>query len=158
MQASCTIYQPAEGFQTAYRFPNNDLALIRVDNDCFGMQATRLLHSPQPNPNKIVTINIFATGKQMMSTQGIRLQRRSNKTIPGRPEGPPYLYIHQGRFATSLPIIQQPPQVRGGVCGAPLLITGGQRPTILFEELLFFFLLGRRPGILVFVALLCGNM
>jgi hypothetical protein len=35
----------AIGGEVAYRFPNNDLALIRADNDCFGMQATRLLHS-----------------------------------------------------------------------------------------------------------------
>jgi hypothetical protein len=76
-----------------YRFPNKDLALmcvpqtVRVDNCCFGMQTTRLFHSPQPNPNQIVTIDRFATGKQMLSTQGIQYQRRSNRAILGAEKG-----------------------------------------------------------------------
>jgi hypothetical protein len=121
------------------RFPNTDIGLLSLlETTSFENQPyfqvstplTRLLHSSELRAGLTVGIDTFVTGYQELRAVGVRVVRRNQGVVRGRSAEYPYLAIDQGIFATTAEVIRTRPQVRDGMCGAPLVVVSGEREVL----------------------------
>ena len=115
--------------EVEHRFRDSDVALaklndttVHINNPYFEVPTplTCLLKSSEIEEGQLLAIDTFATGPQVLECRGLRAVRRSCGEFPGRPES--YIQILHGIYATNAEVITCPPQIRDGMCGAPIVV------------------------------------
>ena len=95
---------------------------VLFENICFdGTVLGKFEGSESLRCFELFMMDSFVTGRQILSSVGIRCGLRRFSDEPGPSPDRDYVVVEQGIFATGANILKKPPFIREGTCGTPLV-------------------------------------